>query len=92
MISSFSVRDIGKRLLDYFHIAHTYPLIGVDVPFLGNMTFDVILNFDFEGIIDFYASTTFTALCQFGIILFDFNFRLQIKWMYLHLQCDTYLG
>ena len=35
MIISVSGRYLEKHLLDCFHIAHTHPLGGVDVPFWG---------------------------------------------------------
>ena len=44
MISPASRRYLGKRLLDCFHIAHTHPWGGVDVPFLGG--YDLWPNFE----------------------------------------------
>ena len=35
MISLVSGRYLGNRLLNSFHIAHTHPPRGVDVPFGG---------------------------------------------------------
>ena len=43
LIRSFSSRYLGKCFLYCFHIAHTHPSGGVDVPFLGG--YDIWPNF-----------------------------------------------
>ena len=40
-----------QRLLDSFHIAHTHPLGGIDVPF-GVTTFDLIIDLRLCAIVD----------------------------------------
>ena len=47
MISSVFGINLGKCLLDCFHIAHTYASAGVDVPFGGVMILIIFFYFLF---------------------------------------------
>ena len=86
IMSSVSRRYLGKRSLDCFHIAHTYPLEGVDVPFGG---YDLWPNFCLR-FTELFFDTKFilgwwifnpSCTCKFHHIFIYCSFRFSL-WLW----------